>query len=166
MSALRVEPQLPNPYGCLGTIFETPRARVRVCVCVCARVCACVCVHTCISHSVMSDSSWHHGLEPTRLLCPWDSPGKNTGMGCHFPLQGIFPTQGLNLGLWHCRQTLYRLSHQQMTFLSTSTAADTGDIWEGAISYLYDHIQMWCAQTSYGLKLEFCPRGKQRTRDM
>ena len=39
-------------------------------------------------------------------------PGKNTGMGCHFLLQRIFPTQGLNLGFPHCRQTLYRLSHQ------------------------------------------------------
>ena len=47
-----------------------------------------------------------HGLYPTRLLCPWDSPGKNTGMGCHFLLQGIFPTQELNLGLLHCRQIL------------------------------------------------------------
>ena len=36
---------------------------------------------------------------PTSLLCPWDFPGKNTGVGCHFLLQGIFPTQGLNLGL-------------------------------------------------------------------
>ena len=36
---------------------------------------------------------------PTRLLCPWDFQGKNTGMGCHFLLQGIFPIQGLNLGL-------------------------------------------------------------------
>ena len=42
---------------------------------------------------------------------PWDFPGKNTGMGCHFLLQGIFPTQGSNPGLLHCRQTLYRLSH-------------------------------------------------------
>ena len=33
------------------------------------------------------------------MLCPWDSPGKNTGVGCHFLLQGIFPTQELNLGL-------------------------------------------------------------------
>ena len=41
-----------------------------------------------------------------------DSPGKNTGMGCHALLQGIFPTQGLNPGLLHCRWTLYRLSHQ------------------------------------------------------
>ena len=39
-------------------------------------------------------------------------PGKNTGMGCHFLLQGIFPTQGLKLGLPHCGQTLYHLSHQ------------------------------------------------------
>ena len=38
-------------------------------------------------------------LWPTRLLCPWDFPGKTTGVGCHFLLQGIFPTQGLNLHL-------------------------------------------------------------------
>ena len=47
-----------------------------------------------------------------RLLHPWDFPAKGTGVGCHFLLQGIFPTQGLNPGLPHCRQTLYRLSHQ------------------------------------------------------
>ena len=54
----------------------------------------------------MPDSLRPHALWPTRLLCPWDSPGKNTGVGCHFLLQGIFPTQGSNLGLPHCRQTL------------------------------------------------------------
>ena len=43
-------------------------------------------------------------------LCPWDSPGKNIGVGCHFLLQGIFPTQESNLGLLHCRQILYQLS--------------------------------------------------------
>ena len=47
-----------------------------------------------------------HGLWPTRLLYPWDSPDKNTGVGCHFLLQGIFPTQGWNPGLLHCRQSL------------------------------------------------------------
>ena len=41
-----------------------------------------------------------------------DSPCKNTGVGCHSLLQGIFLTQGSNLGLLHCRQTLYPLSHQ------------------------------------------------------
>ena len=40
-----------------------------------------------------------HGLKPDRLLCPWHSPGKNTGAGCHFLLQGIFPTQGPNIAL-------------------------------------------------------------------
>ena len=48
----------------------------------------------------------------TRLLCPWDSPGKNAGVGCHFFLQETFPTQGLNPCLLHCRQRLYCLSHQ------------------------------------------------------
>ena len=41
-----------------------------------------------------------------------DSPGKNTGVGCHALIQGIFPTQGSNPGLLHCRQILYHLSHQ------------------------------------------------------
>ena len=47
-------------------------------------VCAC---------SVVSDSLQPHGLQPTRLLFPWNSPGKNTGVGCQSLLQGIFPTQ-------------------------------------------------------------------------
>ena len=58
--------------------------------------------------SVEPDSSWVH--EPARLLCPWNSLGKNTGVGCCALLQGIFPTWGSNLGLlWllHCRQILY-----------------------------------------------------------
>ena len=48
-----------------------------------------------------------------RLLCPWDSSGKNTGGGCHFLLQGMFLTQGSNPCLLHCRQILYHLSHQE-----------------------------------------------------
>ena len=42
---------------------------------------------------------WPHGLEPASLLCPWDLPGKNTGVGCHFLFQGIFLTQGSNPSL-------------------------------------------------------------------
>ena len=45
-------------------------------------------------------------------LCPWDFLAKGTGVGFHFLLQGIFPTQESNPGLLHCRQTLYPLSHQ------------------------------------------------------
>ena len=51
--------------------------------------------------SVMSDSLWSHGLEPARFFCPWNFPGKKTGVGCHFLLQGIFPTQGSNPHLLH-----------------------------------------------------------------
>ena len=47
-----------------------------------------------------------------RLLCPWNSPGKNTGVSSHSLLQRIFLTQGLNPGLLHCRQIVYCLSHQ------------------------------------------------------
>ena len=50
--------------------------------------------------------------QPARLLCPWDSPGKNIGVGCPFLLQGIFLTQGSNLGPLHCRQILYQLSYK------------------------------------------------------
>ena len=49
---------------------------------------------------------------PLKLLCPWDSPGNNTGVGSHSFLQGIFLTQESNPGLLHCRQILYCLSHQ------------------------------------------------------
>ena len=62
-------------------------------------------------------------LWPTRFLCPWDSPGKNTWVVCHSFLQGIFLTQGSNPGLLqllHCRQVLYKLSQQgSPTTLST-----------------------------------------------
>ena len=69
-----------------------------------------------VSHSVVSDTLPPHGLNPARLLCPWNFPGKNTGVGCHALLYGIFPTQGLNPGLLHCRQILYRLSRHIMTW--------------------------------------------------
>ena len=46
-----------------------------------------------LSRAVVSDSLGPHALQPARLLCSWDPPGKNTGVGCHFLLQGIFSTQ-------------------------------------------------------------------------
>ena len=52
-----------------------------------------------------------------------DSSGKNTGVGCHAFLQGIFPTQGLNPGPLHCRQILYHLSHQGSPYICTSEVA-------------------------------------------
>jgi len=64
----------------------------------------------CSVASVISDSLQPHGPWPTRLLCPWDFPGKNTGVGCHALLQGIFLTQVSNphlLCLLHFRQISY-----------------------------------------------------------
>ena len=52
-----------------------------------------------LSHPVVCDSLWPHGLQPARLLFPWDSPGKNTEVGYHCLLQGIILTQVLNLSL-------------------------------------------------------------------
>ena len=57
--------------------------------------------------SVVSDSLQPHGLWPAKLLCPWNFPGKNTGVCCHFLLQGIFPTQGSKPPLLHCGQISY-----------------------------------------------------------
>ena len=83
------------------------------------------------SCSVVSDSLRPHGLKPTKLLSPWNFPGKNTGVGCHFHLQRIFPTQGVNPGLLHCRQTLYRsLSHQGK--------------YSGLISFKFDNARGFC----------------------
>ena len=67
-----------------------------------------------LSYSVVSDSLWPHGLQPTRLLCPWNFSGKDTGMGCYFLLQGIFPTQGSKrhlLCLLHWQADSLPLSH-------------------------------------------------------
>ena len=51
-------------------------------------------------------------IERARRLCPWDVPGKNTGVGCHFLLQGIFPTQGSNPNRLHWQVDSLPLSHQ------------------------------------------------------
>ena len=59
------------------------------------------------SRSVVSDS-----LQPYGLYSPWNSPGQNTRVDSHSLLQGIFPAQGSNPGLPHCRRILYCLNHQ------------------------------------------------------
>ena len=69
-------------YAKLSTVFVTIgfyEASVCMCVCVCAQACLTLC-------NPMDCSL-------PRLLCPWNSPYKNTGVGCHFLFQGIFPTQ-------------------------------------------------------------------------
>ena len=85
-----------NIYICMG-------------VYVCIYICACV-----LSDSSCVQFFMTYGLLPARLLCPWDSPGKNTRVGCHALLQGIFPTQESNsylLHLLHYRRVHYPLGH-------------------------------------------------------
>ena len=73
------------------------------------------------SRSVVSESLRPQGLQDARLPCPWDSPGKNTGVGCHVLLQGIFPTQGLN-------SHLLRPLHWQMDSLLLMPAGKPLDL--------------------------------------
>ena len=69
-----------------------------------------------------------HGLQPSRLLCPWDSPGKCTGVGCHALLQRIFLTQGSNPGLLHLLHwqagSLPLVSHLFMNGLNIRSSLD------------------------------------------
>ena len=77
-------------------------------------VCVCVCVYVYLyenestSHSIVSNS-----LRPHGLYSPWNSPGQNTGVGSLSLLHGIFPTQGSNPVIPHCRQIIYQLSHKK-----------------------------------------------------
>ena len=75
-----------------------------MCVCVC--ICVCLLFQSCLTLCNPMDCS------PPDSSVHGDSPGKNTGVGFHVLLQGIFPTQGSNPGLPHCRRILYCLSHQ------------------------------------------------------
>ena len=74
------------------------------------------------SHSVVSDS-----LHPCGLYSPWNSPwiSQNTGVGSLSLLQGIFPTQGSNPGLPHCRQILYQLSRKKPILTLICTQIET-----------------------------------------
>ena len=70
----------------------------------------------CVCYSVIPDSLRPHGLWPTRLLCPWNFPGKNAGVCCHALPQWIFRTQGSNLGLLcllNCRWILYHCATRE-----------------------------------------------------
>ena len=97
--------------------------------------------------SVVPDSFRPHGLQLTRLLCPWDFPGKNTGVGCHFLLQGIFPTQGSNLGLLHRRQTLEHLIPNKASSLNHDRE------WHFGIVL----VQLSCSVVSDSLQLHVQP---------
>ena len=89
--------------------------------------------------SVTSDSLRPHRLQPSRLLSDWDSLGKNNGVGCHFLLEGIFPTQGLNpclkcLPLFTQQgepilQTMSYVSHPQSHSYSPNKPRNSTRVW-------------------------------------
>ena len=87
------------------------------CVCV-WYMCVCECVHVCVHKcecvlvKVKVAQSCPTLCDPMCYTSPWNSPGKNTGVGRLSLIQGIFPTQGLNPGLPHCRWILHQLSHK------------------------------------------------------
>ena len=118
-----------NIYVCMHVyVCICTHVCIYVHICVYVYICVCVCIYTyiyslIISHSGLAALCWavlslpvvSHSLRPhrlqfTRLLCP--CPSENTRVGCHALFQGIFPTQGYNWGLLHCRQILYQLSYQ------------------------------------------------------
>ena len=94
----------PSSHSCLWWPYSF--CGVCVCVCVCARVCA-------LSYSVML--TFWNPMDCSRPGSSFhgDSPGKNTGMGCHVLLQGLFLTQEANQGLLHCRKILNQLSNHR-----------------------------------------------------
>ena len=94
-----------NPLYILASFVKD-----KVSICAWIYLIICVCVY--VSHSAMSESLQPHELYPTRLLCPWTSPGKNIGVGSHSLLQGLLLTQGANWCPSHCGQILCHQSHQ------------------------------------------------------
>ena len=93
--------------------WSCPFMWARSCVVLCCAV-LCLVTQLCLTFCDSMDCS------PPGSSVHGNSPGKDTGLGCHALLQGIFPTQGKNPGLLHCRRILYHLSHQSQEYYSLS----------------------------------------------
>ena len=115
---------LPSPDNRTSLSFWT----LGVCVYVCVKGGVCVCTQSCLFQP--------HGLLPARLLCSWNSPGKNTGVGSHFLPQGIFPTQGSNLHL---------------LYLLKPFAPLNSTVWECCPVPQFDYLSMSQTLHSWGL---------------
>ena len=93
------------------------------------------------------------------MVCPWDSPGKSTGVGCHSLLEGILLTQGLNPRLLHCRQILYHLSYQGNPQLQVgSTYYMTEMTLYSQSNSLREIISISKDETNEVQRLEMCPK--------
>ena len=112
-------------------IFQSWQPKISFCVCV--------------SRSVRSNSLWAHRLQTTRLLCPWNSLGKNIGVDSNSLLQEIFPTQRSKPGHLHCRQILYLWAIREMP-ISHSMSARSLQSWSD--SNLCDPMDYVACQVS------------------
>ena len=107
---------------------------------------------------VMSNSLWPHGLYPTRLLCSCESLGKNTGVGYHFLLQGIFPTQvfcitGRLFTIWATREPLSCIGCYEY-FYSKHVGADNSLITD-SVSFRQTYAEVWLSDHTEALFLVF-----------
>ena len=81
--------------GCVSSLTRSLKTKPTFCFIVLKKSGDCVCN---VNHLVVSDSLWPHELQPSRLLCPWDFPGKNTGVNSHSLLQQNLPNSGIKPG--------------------------------------------------------------------
>jgi len=88
---------------------------IYICVCIYIYIYVCVCVCVCVCLVTQLCLTPYNTMD-CRLLCPWESPGKNTRVGCHALLQGILPTQGLNPGVPHCRWYTHTHTHYLLSW--------------------------------------------------
>ena len=102
------------------------------------------------AYSVMSDSLRPYGLKPIKPLCPWDSPGKNTGLGCHFLLQRIFLTQGLNRCLLHWQADSLPLNHLGSPLVSQVYLIEASVFNWGL--FLVCFLCLFCTKLTYPLR--------------
>ena len=115
--------------------------------------------------SVTSDSLWLHGLWPTRLLCSWDSSGKNTGVGCHFLLQRTSPMLGSNLcllSLLHEQVDSLPLHHLKPTKLQFKERRGKQPMVTISVGKSRNRADLLRAVSSAGRRLKVCDRNSSR----
>ena len=100
-----------------------------------------------VTQSCLS-SLWPHGVQPTRLLCLWDSPGKNTGVGCHALPQGFCLTQGANTCLLHLPTLASRFFTIRTTWEAQNSiveiAHNLGSSWPSAFRGESESVSQSC----------------------
>ena len=116
-------------------------------------MCACVCTLSCL---FMSDALGHNGLQPTWFLSPWNFPGKNTEVGCHFLLQGNFLTQGLNLYLLHWQADSLALCYQESPYITVLhgkiLSVLLGVIQQCSLVYFYQFVAEMSSRITRGCR--------------